>query len=137
MSVWAESDTSVFAGGGSGTILPYDGVAWTKMESGVSGGIRGVWGRTSSDVYAAAARPDGGGLVLRFDGQKWSVETSSSSRLHDIWGDQSDDVFVVGEHEVLHFDGAALTSVWGSSFNNVLVTSFGGNILHFDGVSWD
>src|SRR3712207_8123184 len=43
---------SVFAVGDGGKIFHFDGTAWTQMTSGTTQPLRGVWGTSSTDVWA-------------------------------------------------------------------------------------
>ena len=43
-SVWGSSATDVFVVGDAGTVLHYDGSAWSKMNCGTSANLKGVWG---------------------------------------------------------------------------------------------
>jgi hypothetical protein len=114
--VWGASDSAVYAVGDGGTILHYDGMAWTKDNFTVpdrKGGeesvdLRDVWGTSSGDVYAVGAR----GTVLRYDGVSWrqmATEEWAEVELLGVWGildDYSLHIFAVGEHgTILHYDG--------------------------------
>ena len=50
--VWGSSGSDVFAVGGNGTILHYNGSAWSSMTSGTTNNLLGVWGSSGSDVFA-------------------------------------------------------------------------------------
>ena len=58
MDVWGTSGTDVYAVG-DGTILHYDGSAWTEMEP-MERLLTGVWGSSAVDVFAVG----GGGTIL-------------------------------------------------------------------------
>jgi hypothetical protein len=64
LGVWGSSGSDVFAVGGSGTILHYDGSSWSSMSSGTSNHLGGVWGSSGSDVFAVGE----GGTVLHYSG---------------------------------------------------------------------
>jgi hypothetical protein len=149
--IWGSSDHDVFAVGDGGTILHYDGSAWSPMTSGTGSDLRCLWGTSSTDVYAAGAK----GTVLHYDGSTWrSISTAPSWEFSSIWASSSSDVYCVvmgdlhdGESSVLHYDGSSWTtvmnglwyplwSVWGSSSRDVFVVGDRGAIWHFDGVSW-
>jgi hypothetical protein len=66
--VWGSSDGDVFATGEYGTILHYDGQAWSPMESGTTYGLESVWGSSGSDVVAVGW----GATILHYDGKAWS-----------------------------------------------------------------
>ena len=42
--VWGSSSSDVYAVGQLGGILHYDGDSWSKMASGTSIGLSGIWG---------------------------------------------------------------------------------------------
>ena len=141
--VWGSSSSDVFAVGGSGTVLHYDGSSWSSMSSGSTEWLNGVWGSSGSDVFAVG----GEGTILHYDGSSWSsMSSGSSGYLTGVWGSSSSDVFAVGNSgTVLHYDGSSWSStssgsskgldgVWGSSSSDVFAV--GSAVLHYDGSSW-
>jgi hypothetical protein len=70
--------------------------------------LYGVWGASSSDVYAVGSN----GAILHYDGNEWSTMTSGTSiNLWCIWGTSSTDIYVGGENgTILHYDGTGWTS---------------------------
>jgi hypothetical protein len=110
--VWMASATEAFAVGDNGTLLHWDGTAWTSMTApgdpweGVP--LTGVWGSSATNVFVVGA----GTLVLRYDGTGWTASYP------DVMGD--------------------LTGVWGSSATNVYLTvnDRSGQILHRCGTGW-
>jgi hypothetical protein len=50
--VWGGRGSDVFAVGGRGTILHYDGVDWKAMISGTDQVLSDVWGSSDGDVFA-------------------------------------------------------------------------------------
>ena len=118
---------------------------WASQSSNTTAILYGVWGSSSSDVFACGAD----GVILHGDGTDWTPMSSNvSSTLYCIRGLSSDDVFAVGLGGViLHYDGATWTSmetpttthlkgVWGSSSDNVFAVGNGGLILCYNGASW-
>lgn len=141
--VWGSSASDVFAVGAEvstgGTILHYDGVAWSQMNS-TATGLLGVWGSGQNDIFAVG----GGGTILHYDGVNWSVmDSGTAESLFGVWGSSSDDVFAVGFHgTILHYNGNAwspmtsgtnvyLNAVWGSGPNDVFAVGEQGTILHY------
>jgi enterochelin esterase-like enzyme len=144
-SVWASSESDVFAVGELGTIVHYDGSVWSPMESRTVKNFTGVWGSSSNDVFATGT----GGAILHYDGAAWSkMDSGFPFWIAGVWGSSGSDVFAAGEGGmILHYDGAAwspvfsgvfdtLTSVWGSSGSDVFVVGAEGRILHYDGQTW-
>jgi hypothetical protein len=70
------------------TILRYNGSSWGRMETplvpaGKSGKLRGIWGRSSSSIFAVGED----GVILIYDGSNWGLMTSGTTAgLYDIWG---------------------------------------------------
>lgn len=149
--IWGTSDSDIFAVGGDGAIIHYNGTAWHTMEStreNVYGSeLRGVWGSSSTDVYAVGSH----GAILHYNGSAWSLVYGGDESFYffDVWGSSDSDVFAVGQAgTILHFDGNAwsimdsgvsiwqLTGIWGSSASDVFVVGESGTILHYDGNTW-
>ncbi len=90
--VW-QSGSEIFAVGASGTIMHYDGTVWTKMDSGTTEKLYGVWGITVNNVFAVGDN----GTILQYNGSVWSSMTSSTSvDLYGVWGSAADAVYAVG-----------------------------------------
>ena len=128
--VWGTSPTNVYAVGESGTILRYEGTAWSQ-ESGVptSQSLNGVWGTSPTDIYAVGDY----GTIVHFDGASWTAQNSGTlEHLHGIWGLRPNEIYVVGYGgTILHFNGttwlhdtgpttADLFDVWGSAVTGTL-----------------
>src|SRR5512136_387349 len=70
--------------------------------------LRGVWGSSSSDVFAVGHD----GTIIRYDGTAWNTVGSMTTHvLFSVWGTSSSDVFAVGNAgTVLHYDGTTWKS---------------------------
>ena len=111
-SVWALSATDAFAVGDDGTIVRWDGTAWTTMSSAgdawAGRRLDGVWGSSPTNVFAVGEL----GTVLRYDGTRWTEQP---------------------------FDAVSdLAAVWGTSATNVFAASaaLNGLVLHRCGPAW-
>ena len=101
MAVWASAPDDVFAVGDRGTILHYDGNAWTKMDSLTDKQLRDVWGFAHNDVYACGAMPPPGEpwepILLHYDGQRWKkiIDTTNLDEhaIYTVWGSSADNVY--------------------------------------------
>ncbi|MDY6834696.1 MAG: hypothetical protein SVY53_07875 [Chloroflexota bacterium] len=142
--VWGTSGTDVFALGhdwrlGTNVILHYDGSAWTPMQMDITEQLRGIWGSSPNNVFAAGLRS----TILHYDGSVWTPvyeSTGSTANLNAIWGSSPTDVFAVGEGGIiLHFNGTvwtqmdsglpnrgaiSLEAIWGTSSENVFVVGY-------------
>jgi hypothetical protein len=98
--VWGSSGSDVFAVGESGTILHYDGLAWSAMSSGTSYWLFGVWSSSGSDVFAVGWN----GTILHYDGTDWSAMRRTYFDLEAVGGSSGSDVFAVGQYgTILHY----------------------------------
>ncbi|MGM0577239.1 MAG: hypothetical protein ACQEXJ_16050 [Myxococcota bacterium] len=92
--VWGASPDDVWAVGGSGRIVHWDGEAWTSKDPGFGITLRAVWGTAADDVWAVG----GQGHVLHYDGEVWTPrESNSVATLYAVHGDGGDHVVIVGD----------------------------------------
>src|SRR5215831_18736214 len=63
-AIWGSEASDVWAVGDSGTILHWDGSAWSSVSSGTTNALRAVWGSGASDVWAVGDF----GTILHWDG---------------------------------------------------------------------
>jgi len=113
--VWDRRLPTFSAVGGDLTasaILHYDGTTWTPMTA-PSGSptLRGVWGSSPSDVFAA-----GSGGILHYDGTSWTPMEGTGWLNSSVWGSSASDVFAVGKDDdlagvMLHYDGSSWASI--------------------------
>lgn len=77
----------------------------TVGTSGTKYFLYGVWGNSSSDIFAGGFN----GSILHYDGKTWDNMTSrTTNAIYDLWGESSSDVFAVGRSgTILHYDGEA------------------------------
>lgn len=141
-AVWG-SGRDVFAVGRLGTILHYDGSAWSTSSTGNwYDYFAGVWGSSPQDVYVTGLRDS----ILHYDGSSWTRQYTGATALA-LWGSSSHDVFAVGGPTITHYDGVRWTpqvsgttnnlfAIWGSAPNDVFAVGAYGTILHYDGAAW-
>ncbi|RPJ58448.1 MAG: hypothetical protein EHM12_07835 [Dehalococcoidia bacterium] len=144
--IWGSASNDVWAVGGEGTILHYNGSTWASVTSPDSTTLTGVWGSSSTNVFAVGWN----GTIIHWDGNTWSTMTSGTSRdLYGVWGDSANSVFAVGGSQtVLHWNGTTWSSVftsleetsfnavWGTAYNNVYIIGAGGNVYRWNGSTW-
>jgi hypothetical protein len=99
LAAWGQGD-HLWAAGGNGTILHYDGANWHTESSGTTAALRAIFGFSSEDIWAVGDQ----GTVLHYDGKSWSRIASRSDRdLRAIWGSAPDDVWIGGELAMFHW----------------------------------
>ncbi len=109
--VWGFSKNDIWAVGDLGTILHYDGKAWTSMplldsERRQVGDrpLVGIWGARPDDIWAVGDA----GLILHYDGKAWTVNNNGivSSDLLYVFGTSANDVWALGfDSTILRSDG--------------------------------
>jgi hypothetical protein len=80
----------VWAVGGGGTLLHWDGTAWTQVMSPTTNALNGVSGTSATDVWAVGAGTGfGPATVLHFNGTTWSSVSNATPTfivLRDAFG---------------------------------------------------
>lgn len=159
-SIWGASPTDVWAVGvdGRGSVLHFDGTAWTSQPLQVTargGSFDGVWGASAGDIWVVGSW----GNLLHFGKTTgWTIVPSPTSKdLHSIWGTSPTDVWAAAGAcnelpctevgELLHFDGTGWSRVFssttrhlwdvkGASASDIWAVGTGGTMVHFDGKAW-
>jgi hypothetical protein len=139
-----------YVAGESGMMLHYTGSEWTKMASGVTQTILGLWGFGTDDIFAVGEAA----TLLHYDGEKWEPMKAFGGEdtiFSDVWGSAPDDVYVTAQIEdigyLLHYDGlswkislasttANLRHIHGTSDENVFAVGQKGTIVRYDGKGW-
>lgn len=144
--VWGSSPAHVVAVGDSGTVLVWNGSAWTTRASGVGATLTDVWGSSASNFYATTAD----GRILRFGATTVQVVpgVQAPGALLAVWGSSASNVYAVGEGGLVYrYDGASwsrirlptratLYTVWGSSASEVYVGGAADALYRWDGTKW-
>jgi len=151
IAVWGTSSGNVFACGASGTILHYDGSAWTSMNTGTTHTLYGIFG-IQNDVYAVGGDPSTGiGVVLKYRGGSWKIiyerpynPDSLSGRVSAVWGAAIDRFYIdtfeghdsTWQRLQVPDDNTYIENTFGTQNNNIFMVGHFGLIIHFSGRSW-
>ena len=132
-------------GGYRGTIVKWNGVAWSAQTSGTMESIGKVWGTDANSVWAVGTN----GTILRWDGSRWSSQVSGTTEhLTGIWGSDASNVWAVGNNGiVLRWNGVSwsrqsigttqsLNSVWGTDASNIWLWLPEGLLARWNGKQW-
>jgi hypothetical protein len=80
--VWGTSANDVFAVGSGGTVLHFDGSAWTAMATTTTANLLAISGSAATDVFAAGEN----GTVIHYDGIAWTpVHTGLDVPLRSVF----------------------------------------------------
>ncbi|MEA2746544.1 MAG: hypothetical protein QOI41_687, partial [Myxococcales bacterium] len=103
-AVWGSGKDDVWAVGSGGTIVHYDGTAWSPSNSGMTNTFNAVWGSGPGDIYVVS----GNSAILHGSGvgggpasaAMWTLLPAQidfgSSSIHAVWGSSASDVRIGG-----------------------------------------
>ena len=141
-----------YAVGDGGAVVRFDGSSWSRIPFPWAENLLGVWGNSSTNIYAVGSAPSPytSGGIYRYDGSSWSlVETILYRRVTSIWGSSPNAIIAgAGGGKVYFFNGSSWTenspgmginwdveSIWGASSTDVFAAA-GPYIVHWDGGEW-
>lgn len=143
--LWGSAANDIWTVGDAGTILRWNGTAWSKVASGTTQPLFGIWGSSSTNVYAVGAAS----TLLRWDGTSWKPVTIPSvpGVLMALWGSGANDIWTAGSGTFLRWNGTAwatstaprarqITSMWGSSVNDVYAVTAPASLFQWNGTTW-
>ena len=110
---WGVSASDLWIVGAQGTLLRWNGMAWSVLAKGSMNDLHGVWGSSSTDVWAVGD----GGTILHWNGSAWAqVASPTPIALYAVWGSGPSDVWTVGEGgTILNRNYAARISTYSDS----------------------
>jgi len=141
-------------------VIHYDGLQWTRLDSGASGDLWWISDRLIGGSFYMGGE---GGLLMRYTpstGQFQPFTTPGTDTVFGVWGDSASDIVACGgdisdpddSGFVWRFNGAQWASedlsainpagipvgfkVWGRSANEVYVCGGRGLMLLYGGASW-
>jgi hypothetical protein len=113
-SVWGSSPTDVWAGG-AGTILHYNGIAWSSLSA-TNGNVDSIWGSGANNVWFVATS-----TMLRWNGSSFTSFALGGTLL-SVSGTGPSDVWTTGELTYMRrFNGASWTMVMPTIGNTMYV----------------
>lgn len=133
----------IWAVGGGGTIIRYNGVRWIRVPSGTDAGLLGVWGTSPTDAWAVGFD----GTIVHWDGMRWgAVPSGTTERLMSVGGSSDRDAWAVGfGGTIRRWDGVAwsavggatgwLQDVWAASSSDAWIIGYDG-LFRWQGTAW-
>ena len=146
--VWGSASDNIWVVGEGGTILHWNGQAWSSVSSGTLASLRAVWG-SEPNVWAVGDTEGAGKLVANVVDSDWLAgKIGLVPTLNCVWGSGPGDVWAGGDAgTMVHFTGASFSTVataspesirgiWGSGPNDVWAVGDSNTIQHWDGTAW-
>lgn len=126
--IWGAGANDIWAVGRHGTILHWDGAAWSRTPSPTTLDLVAVSGTGTHDVWAAGAC----GTVLHWDGTDWSLTTLASElapNARQLWARAPDEVWVLGSQTLLRFEGRCWTDLSADLETALVRSRFGADTM--------
>lgn len=131
LDIWGSGADDIYVVGKPGTLLHWNGTAWSLQDLGTTEILTSVWGTGPSDVFVVGHQ----GLVYHFNGSGWSQMSSGTT--HDLYAvgrGPGDAVYICGDKAVLfRLDGgtwqdtpdtAVLYNATGTATVDTLIRSY-------------
>jgi hypothetical protein len=144
-SVWGSGPGDVYACGDNGILRhTTDGTTWTTPAT-LGGACRALWGSSATDLYAVGS---GYRISHSTNGTSWNEmqPIGNADSFYGVWGTGPTDVFVVGNHKIVHavdgmtwdtqYDGPAKLLAIDGLGTQAIAVGAGGVILRFASGQW-
>lgn len=156
--IWGNSSDNLFFVGTNGSITHWDGVKFTRMESGTTTDLYDISGTFNGKVYACGG--EFSGTVLEYDGNSWKrVDSLSDTKVGRASVFSNREFFAVGGGNLRYIDKKRgdtcqsppkeimeggfqngipiyIEGIRGSSRTNVFAIGGWQYVLHYNGKSW-
>jgi len=144
-ATWGADVNHVWAVGGGGTILAWNGFNWVQQPSGTTSSLFAVSGVDASHVWASGEN----GTILFYNGSSWVPQNSHTTvALSGLTALDASHVWAAGDSGVIRFfNGSSwvtqasgtTTQFYGASAldsHHVWVVGHAGAVLFFNGTTW-
>lgn len=137
-------ENNIWAVGGNGKIIHYDGSSWSESADMGTDEIRGISVLSSDNIWACGLA----GKIYHYNGTSWSEHTDTGDHgWNDIKMRSSNDGWVVGtEGRIYRYNGTSWSQVfvgWHELFsvffiddNNAWASGRNGMMYYYNGTSW-
>jgi hypothetical protein len=153
LSLWAISENDLWVGSVSGNVYHYNGITWSKINTGNNYSYFDIWGFSDKELYISGVADSGyEGGILKYNGESWDKLNINYSDLfppcRSVWGVNPRFLFVTSFEEVWTnsdriwqskvYPGNTFlfTKVRGTAKNNIFICGYSGIILHYNGFSF-
>jgi hypothetical protein len=158
-NIWGSSSNDIYFVGTLGTIAHWDGVKWTKIESGTTTNINDVWGDYNEkagewEILAVASNIlqsyDKEIILLNSNYPELISKDGIEGTLSSVWFKSFRNYYVAGSG--IYKKNSLVKSQWqgnpwdittyfiyklrGNKMNDIVAAGGFGEVLHFNGFSW-
>jgi hypothetical protein len=154
--LWGTSSSNVYLVGDKGSISHFDGKTWTLLESGTTVDLQDIYGITDEIIWSAGiSLNDANSVVVKKESNSWKVYYEKNSSVekttyNTVWMKNKNRVFLSGSNQVqvlntlngvqkeMSIPGHEYGTIRirGTDINDIFKASDGGEIAHFNGVTW-
>lgn len=162
---WSPDGQNFFFAGDGGTILFYDGSAFSIMSTPTQHALFGISGTSMTDVWAVGGEQyndnitePGRSIILHYDGSNWTEQSPPSDSwdqyhvFSDVWCDGSGSVWAVAEYTTwiarynngswsyvdtgLSLSNYGFHAIYGFSDTDIYAAGGCGQIIHYSNGVW-
>ena len=152
--IWGSSSNDMYIVGSAGKIAHYNGISWTKIESGTTTDLLDIWGYNdsfsfSTSVYCAVSYvfQNGDRKILRIINNKVdSLSWFSDKRINSIWTPNNYIFYTAGDgvfenknnfwNQIVGLPPFYSDNIRGNGLNDIFVCGDFGLLSHFNGLAW-
>ena len=166
-AVWGTSESDIWTistvqyATNRNRVLHWNGSAWQEIPFPYDATyeVRAIWESAPDDVWIAGGQPpmkepDGAtDDLFHWDGSTWShigplamEPPADVDGFTSIWGTAANNIYVISQTQVFHFDGTSWAGagvsvpgakqVFGTAANDVYITNGTTTLWHWDGTAW-
>jgi hypothetical protein len=155
--LWGTSSNNVYGVGYKGFIAHYNGSNWSKMTSNTTCELDDIYGTDANHIWATGFNSvDGHCVVLQCNGSAWTTLYDNTGALpnqvqyfNTLWTDNTDYLYLdggsytqklnLGNGTFQRTDSLSANEMFcirGSTRNDIFRVGYGGETVHYNGVSW-
>ena len=162
--IWGTSSSDLYVVGNDGNIVHYNGILWSKIESGTDVDFLDVWGTPDGSIVWVSGRDLNKTVLIKIENQEanivfeehypWQIQKGKiSGGISSIWTDNANYLYATtpinvyrclsntsGEgKEIYPYEDylyGGTVRIRGTGVNNIFTSGSNSSILHYNGFNW-
>lgn len=146
-AVWVAGPRDVYASGKAGTVIHWDGAAWTVLPTTGQSDLKSIAGASGTDIWTAGTTD-----VYHWNGTTWTGQPPANFSVTGMWAAGPNDFFSSGfkstigrytggpqwvyTEDILNPVTVTLNGIWGANNTDVFAVGNAGTVLHSQGGTW-